>query len=60
MRLTDEEKLEIAVMYRSGLFHIREIAEWIGCSKKTVMKYLDYKTKGDIKYENNWPKHLDW
>lgn len=53
MKLTDEEKLEIAVMYRSGIFHIREIAEWIGCSKKTVMKYLDYKTKGDIKYENN-------
>lgn len=40
MKLTESEKKEIYEMYLSGNYHLREIAEWIGCSIPTVIKVI--------------------
>ena len=40
MKLTIEEKTEIYVMYRSGNYHLKEIAEWIGCSIPTIKRVI--------------------
>ena len=43
MRLTETEKKEIYTMYQSGKYYLKEIAERIGCSVKTVKNAIDKK-----------------
>lgn len=38
--LTDEDILELKVMYMSGKFYIREIAEWLGVSSSAIDYWL--------------------
>ena len=41
--LTDEDITELCLMYKSGKYYIREIAEWLGVSKSTVIRWLKEK-----------------
>lgn len=40
IRLTKEEREEIYLMYKSGKYYQKEIAEWIGCSSTTICKVI--------------------
>ena len=50
IRLTKEEKDEIYQMYLSGKYYLKEIAEWIGCSSRTIIKVI--KERGVIKNDD--------
>ncbi len=34
--LTDDDLLELEVMYRSGKFYVKEIADWLGVSSSDI------------------------
>ena len=39
--LTDDDLLELEVMYRSGKFYVKEIADWFGINVSAVNYWID-------------------
>lgn len=39
--LTDDDLLELEVMYRSGKFYVKEIADWFGVSKSDICYWVN-------------------
>lgn len=40
-KLTENEKEELKIMYQSGKYSIKEMSEWFGVSRHTIMKEIN-------------------